>query len=273
VLNKIVSGGQTGADQAALDAAISCNMSHGGWIPKGRKTESGPLAPGYALTEMKSGRFPKRTRQNVQDSDGTVVFFYDKLSGGSKYTLKMANKLRRPCLALDFNAIPAFEIIANLHEWVKENNIGNLNVAGPRASKDARIYNAVKFIMTCIILLSASESKDESSNPNPGGVIENTRLRVRAKTLGEAANRFISELPAMDRVFMANMEVEDLDTVHLSFGPFVKNQFLHEEDSPLLISCREEIRREDLGSHDAATVIIHRVWENLRENDELRLMR
>lgn len=268
-----MSGGQTGADQAALDAAISCNMAYGGWIPKGRKTESGPLALKYNLKEMKSGRYPKRTRQNVLDSDGTVIFFHEKLSGGSKYTQKAAKKFRRPCLAVDLNAAPAFEIIANLYEWVKENKISVLNVAGPRASRNTKIYNAVRFVVTCIILLAGSETDTDADAQNHHGVTENTQLQVQAKTLDEAANRFISELPAMDRIIMANMEVEDLDTVHLSFGPFVKNQFLYDETSPLLTFCREETGREDIGADDAAIVIIHRVWEKLREDDELRLMR
>jgi predicted Rossmann-fold nucleotide-binding protein len=69
MLTKIISGGQTGADQAALDAAIELGIPHGGWIPKGRLTEAGPLPEKYNLTEMPTKDYLKRTKQNVADSD------------------------------------------------------------------------------------------------------------------------------------------------------------------------------------------------------------
>jgi len=84
MLTKIISGGQTGADQAALDAAIEMGIPHGGWIPKGRLTEAGPLPEKYNLQEMPSKDYLKRTQQNVLDSDGTLFFSHGDLTGGSK---------------------------------------------------------------------------------------------------------------------------------------------------------------------------------------------
>ena len=74
MIQKIISGGQTGADQAALDAAIKLGISHGGWIPKGRITEHGPLPDRYKLQEMPTDSYPARTEQNIIDSDGTVNY-------------------------------------------------------------------------------------------------------------------------------------------------------------------------------------------------------
>ena len=79
MVKKIVSGGQTGADQAALDVAIELGIPHGGWIPKGRKTESGPLPEKYKLKEMPTAFYPKRTVQNVVDPDGTFVEFHGNI--------------------------------------------------------------------------------------------------------------------------------------------------------------------------------------------------
>jgi hypothetical protein len=272
MLKKIISGGQTGADQAALDAAIELGMPYGGWVPKGRKTEIGPLPLKYCLQEMNSARYSKRTRQNVIDSEGTVIFSHGKLEGGSKYTRKAAKKHVRPWLAVDFNLLPSFEIIVNLHQWVSENDISILNVAGARAKKDSKIYSAVKFIMTCIILLEGLDSIRLQEQKNEE-TTKNSSLRVWAKTLDEAANRLISELPMMDRIIISNMEVEDLDPVHLAFAEFVKNRFLFEHTSELLISCQQEAGREDLSPENEVTLIIHRVWEKLRADNELRLMR
>ena len=103
MLTKIISGGQTGADQAGLDVAIKLNIPHGGWIPKGRLTEDGPLAERYNLQEMPSDNYSKRTEQNVIDSDGTVIFSHGKLTGGSAYTGKMAEKHSRPMLHVDMD--------------------------------------------------------------------------------------------------------------------------------------------------------------------------
>ncbi len=92
MIKKIISGGQTGADRAALDVALKLGISHGGWIPKGRKAEDGPLPDKYQLREMPTGSYPKRTEQNVLDSDGTLIIARGKLTGGSDLTRKMTLK-------------------------------------------------------------------------------------------------------------------------------------------------------------------------------------
>ena len=89
MISKIISGGQTGADRAALDVAIKLSIPHGGWIPKGRKTEDGTLPDKYKLKEMTTASYPKRTEQNVIDSDGTLIIARGQLTGGSDYNLKM----------------------------------------------------------------------------------------------------------------------------------------------------------------------------------------
>ncbi|MFH1216538.1 MAG: putative molybdenum carrier protein [Pseudomonadota bacterium] len=140
MLTKIISGGQTGADQAGLDAAIKLNIPHGGWIPKGRLTENGPLPEKYHLQEMPNGSYPKRTEQNVIDSDATVIFSHGKLTGGSDLTRKKAEKLNKPWLHLDLDAMSVGYATRLLKSWIIDNGIKVLNVAGPRGSKDPKIY-------------------------------------------------------------------------------------------------------------------------------------
>jgi hypothetical protein len=271
VLKKIVSGGQTGADQAALDAALELGLPHGGWIPKGRKTESGPLPVKYQLQEMDSGRYSKRTRQNVIDSDGTVIFYMEKLTGGSKYTVKMAVKHKRPHLRIDLNALPAFQAVSLIHSWVFKNNIGVLNVAGPRARKNPRVYVAVKFVISCVILSTTSENQEHHDFLNN---LKGQNPLLLPKTLDEAANRVISRLPHMDRAIIANMEIEELEPVYTAYNPLIKNHFsLDDGDSELIAACRREADLNDIEKNGAATVILHKVWEKLRESDEWRLMR
>ncbi|MBM9511962.1 putative molybdenum carrier protein [Desulfogranum marinum] len=140
---RIVSGGQSGADLAALDAAISRGVEHGGWLPKGRKTENGPLPSKYNLKELSTGQYRVRTEKNVIDSDGTLICSFGPLSGGSALTEALTIKHHRPCLHIDFDLFPGNKSVLAVERWLQDNHIRTLNVAGPRASNDSRIYNAV----------------------------------------------------------------------------------------------------------------------------------
>ena len=89
MIEKIISGGQTGADRAGLDAVIDLDIPHGGWIPKGRRTEDGGLPEKYNLKEMITGSYAARTEQNVIDSDGTFIVSHGKFNGGSAMTRRL----------------------------------------------------------------------------------------------------------------------------------------------------------------------------------------
>ncbi len=139
MLKKIISGGQTGADQASLDAAIKHNIPHGGAIPKGRMTEKGVLSDKYLLEEMATSSYSKRTEKNVVDSDGTVIFTHGQLTGGSMLTRKKAVEHNKPVLHLDMSDHNAEEAVGLLQGFIQENGVEVLNVAGSRASKDKDI--------------------------------------------------------------------------------------------------------------------------------------
>jgi len=152
VIKKIISGGQTGADRAALDVAIKAGIPHGGWIPKGRKAEDGMLPDKYQLQEMSTASYPKRTEQNVLDSDGTLIVSHGKLNGGSALTRKLAEKHKRPHIHLDMNKLSVNDAVDALRVWIGNNEIMILNVAGPRASKDPDIYNETAIIFETLLM-------------------------------------------------------------------------------------------------------------------------
>jgi len=147
MVNKIISGGQTGADRAALDVAIKLGISHGGWIPKGRLTENGILDDKYHLKEMETANYNKRTEQNVIDSAGTLIISHGKLTGGSDHTRDMVLRHGRPWLHIDLNKTESFQAAKQIRSWLAEHEIEVLNVAGPRASKDSAIYQATVDIL------------------------------------------------------------------------------------------------------------------------------
>jgi hypothetical protein len=143
---KIVSGGQTGADRAALDWAIENGISHGGWCPRGRRAEDGPIDVRYQLKETPSSDYPQRTEWNVRDSDGTVIFSIgERLSGGSLKTLEFAVKHRKPHLHLP--AASKENAASGLKKWIEQNNVRVLNVAGPRASKEPEVAEFLRYIL------------------------------------------------------------------------------------------------------------------------------
>jgi hypothetical protein len=131
---KIVSGGQTGADRAALDWAIERGVDHGGWCPRGRRAEDGVIAPRYRLRETPSERYEERTQWNVRDSDGTVILTLGAtLSGGSRTTAEWARALARPWMHVS-RAAHADRAADAVRRFVDAHGIRVLNVAGPRAS-------------------------------------------------------------------------------------------------------------------------------------------
>jgi hypothetical protein len=141
-LLKIVSGGQTGADRAGLDWAIANGFEHGGWCPKGRAAEDGPIASRYQLQETPTSDSEERTEWNVRDSDGTVIFSVgEKLSEGSLLTLVVAVSENKPCIHL--SAAAGGDAAQTLREFIGHHHIHVLNVAGPRASKEPGVADFV----------------------------------------------------------------------------------------------------------------------------------
>lgn len=146
VVDCIVSGGQTGVDRAALDAAIELGIPHRGWCPKGRKAEDGIIPSRYLLQETIGLDYAERTRRNVEESDATLILVHDQtkvlhLRGGTLLTWNCCEQLGRPVLALRLQR-PGPD--KRFHDWLLEHQVKTLNIAGPRASKDPGLYSAAK---------------------------------------------------------------------------------------------------------------------------------
>jgi len=148
MLVRIVSGGQTGVDRGALDAAIDAGLSHGGWCPKGRRAEDGRIPAQYSLAETSSCRYTERTARNVEDSDGTLVLASGPLSGGTKFTVEYASRSGRPCMVVDLDGAVDAEAVAL---WIGRCGIGVLNVAGPRESAKPGIADDARFFVEKVI--------------------------------------------------------------------------------------------------------------------------
>jgi len=145
---KIVSGGQTGVDRAALDAAMSAGFSVGGWCPAGRIALDGRIPERYPLRETPSSRYSQRTEWNVRDSDATLILTRGAPSGGTRLTVELAERYGRPLLIVDLGvASPWAEILG----WLKEHRILVLNVAGPREEGAPGIYEQAGKVLTGLL--------------------------------------------------------------------------------------------------------------------------
>ncbi|HEX9928009.1 MAG TPA: putative molybdenum carrier protein [Pyrinomonadaceae bacterium] len=144
-VRKIISGGQTGADPAALDFALENGIKTGGWIPKNRLAEDGRIPENYPnLRETKTENPAERTELNVQDSDATMIFSHGDLKGGSKLTVEMCDKHAKPRLHIDFEKTDFSQGVKKAQQFVIFSNCQTLNIGGARASEDSRIYEKTK---------------------------------------------------------------------------------------------------------------------------------
>jgi hypothetical protein len=142
----IRSGGQTGCDRAALDAAIELGLSHCGWCPRGRRAEDGRISHLYNLKETRSKLYHERTALNVRDSDGTVIFSRLPLRGGTGLTVDVCRRLAKPLILIGPKG--SVEVGARrLRKFIKAHQIRDLNVAGPRTTMDATIYDFTKSVI------------------------------------------------------------------------------------------------------------------------------
>jgi Circularly permutated YpsA SLOG family len=157
---KIISGGQTGADRAGLDVAIARSLPHGGWCPKGRKAEDGPLPPRYLLTETPTANYLVRTERNAAESDATVIFTLGGLSGGSKRTAEFAKKHGRPFLHLSLVTGGETRAAEKLAAFVRAHRVAKLNVAGSRESKAPGIH-----ALACMVLGLAVDLLGKDAEP------------------------------------------------------------------------------------------------------------
>jgi len=144
---KILSGGQTGVDRAALDFAIQHGIDHGGWCPRGRPAEDGPIPSRYHLQETESPDYNNRTERNVLDSDATLIIARDEpLMGGTAFTHELAVKHRRPVLVIYESG--GLEIsTTKIKQFLKQHVVQTLNVAGPRESEAASLATFIKTLL------------------------------------------------------------------------------------------------------------------------------
>ena len=155
---KIISSGQTGVDRAALDAALENDIACGGWCPKGRLAEDGPIAAKYPLVETETLSHAKSSELNVVDSDGTLLLNWGSLGGGSIKKAALVTRLKKPLRVLNLNENPKMD---DVEAWAIRFKIRVLNVSGPKASEVANAYVDAKAFITQLLIGDGTEADRE----------------------------------------------------------------------------------------------------------------
>jgi hypothetical protein len=163
----VISGGQTGVDRGALDAALSLGVPCGGWCPAGRAAEDGVIPARYPVMALRDAGYDERTAKNVEDSDGTLIIAFGRASGGTARTIDVCRRLDRPHLIMDATSVTFEEAVCRAVRFVREEDIRRLNVAGPRASGEPRGYEyACSLVRELCLQCGVSQSRDLPSQPS-----------------------------------------------------------------------------------------------------------
>lgn len=272
MLKKIISGGQTGADRAALDFAIKFNIEHGGWIPKGRRTENGPLPLTYKLKEMDTQDYKKRTLQNILDSHGTLIISRGRLTSGSKLTQSYAKVIGRPNCSIDLFQAEEFEAALIVNSFISENFIQVLNVAGPRMSHQPWIYNDVKTILETALYLSFMDTGQDSILKD--FVPANPVQEYFPDTLNDGIDILCKDFPLKTKAFIAKFEIQNIHMIYFAFLEYIRHRLGFDNGNDgLLKACSAKAGYDSITVEDAVMVVLKQLKQNLEKEVLLRVVK
>lgn len=274
MIEKIISGGQTGADIAALDVAIKLGIDHGGWLPKGRKTEAGPLSHKYQLMEMDSTDYRERTKQNIIDSQGTVIISRAELTGGSQLTQSYANVIGRPVCPINLSLTEEHEASMMIKTFVQENQIKVLNVAGPRLSQQPWIYSDVKLVLEVALYLLFCDSDHEKTISSfvPRDLVSEKKV----DSLEAAIERLDELMPLKSKTFIAKFNSKALYMLYFGFKDYIAHVAgVSEQNRSLLDSCANAIQQEskNCSADDVVMVIFQHLKTEYEKKYSLRVVK
>ena len=232
MLKKIISGGQTGADQAALDSAIKFNIEHGGWVPKGRKTEQGTLLAKYKMDEMKTADYRARTEQNIIDSDATLIIAGGSLTGGTFLTKKLAQKMDKPYCHIDYISMDDFEAAMLVHSFIVDNNVEVLNVAGPRISNDAAIYEGTRTIIEALIYMVELASGDGIEKVEY--IFFNKEEIIIPDNMDDLVRLFASKLSLKTKTKIATLQKSKISSLYFELSDYIMDKYIFRSDNTIL---------------------------------------
>jgi len=274
MLKKIISGGQTEADQAVLDVAIALGIPHGGWSPKGRISNISSRTGKYHLQEMLTDNYSDCIKQNVIDANGTLIISYGRLTGDLDYARRMTLGHRRQMLGIDLMQSAPFKAASLLNDWIQLYRIKILFAIGPGATANPDVGKHTRLIVEGALLFDPTGSRTTSAaSDNTKGYQYLGTLPVRLKTIDEAVDRLISELSFKEKTKIANMSESDLITFHISYGVYIRNELRLWGNDSLLAFCKAYAGVNDINPEQASYIIVKELWERLQSANVLKVIK
>lgn len=266
IVRRIISGGESGVERAALDLAIQLGISHGGWVAAGRLVDDGLLPDQYRLTEVASVEGPGSAEANLEMSDGVLLMTRGALSGPSAAVHARAQAQNQPHLLIDLDRYTRFQSSLLINAWLKSKQIEILFITGPRDKEQPSIYRDT---MECF---RAAWWALMMVEPVATGKPSDARDGV-PRTLADAVDRLMKVLPLKDKVTIANMGADEIAGLSTTLGRYVQKQFgIWDGNRDLMQSCMQTTNRKHLGDEEIAALIIDHLAQELKKTHVLRVL-
>ena len=274
MIEKIISGGRSGAEIAALDAAIKLGTAHGGWIPKDGAGPGGINADKYNLTEMPTTNRIETFKKNIRESDGSLMLSHGTLSSHVKSTKKTILRYSTPLLQVDLNNTNAFNAASLINDWIVDNDLNVLHVTGPSENEDDKIYPATLDILQAVYFLNLTESSMNQSIGVQDLLAQPLNTVVPPETIEAAVDIIINEMHLKDRALMANLKKEELPPLQLTLGLYIQKKLdIWFQDTTLYQACVTAAEKENLDKSNLPMVLIKLMWKKLKDTHRLRVVK
>ncbi len=266
IVRKIISGGQSGVERAALDLAIQLGIAHGGWVAPGRLVDDGLLPDHYRLKEMAFGDGTASAEPNIEMADGVLLLARGPLTGEAAAVHALVQARSQPCLAIDLDRYSRFQSSLLINSWLKSRQVEILFITGPREKEQPAIYRDTMECFRAAWWTLMMVEPVETKSPSAAG--DNL-----PRSLEEAVDRLQRELPLKDKVTIANMRADELTGLMPTLGRYIQRHFGIWEGNPdLTRSCIRAVDRRHLADEDIAALIIDHLVRQLRRTHTLRLI-
>ncbi len=274
MLEKIISCGRPGAEQAALDAAIKLGIAFGGWLPQGSDPMFAPESDKYNRTELASAQQTEANKTNIRKSDGTLLLSHGVLGFDSHEIEISARRYSNPLLQIDLNQVNAFNGAASINDWIMENAINVLHVSGPSQMEDKRIYQATHDILQAVYFLNLTEASVSLSMDSKDQVNAQPDKEQPPDNVDAAVDAIIKAMSLKDRTQLANFRAEEIAALQLTLGLYIKAKLDRWSGRAAFdSSCKVAANEEKMDKSNMPMVLIKLIWKKLRATHRLRVVK
>ena len=274
MLEKIISCGRPGAEQAALDAAVKLGVAFGGWLPKESDPKFEPDTDKYNRIELASTQQIEANKTNIRKSDGTLLLSHGTHGFETHEIAVAARRYSMPLLQIDLNQVNAFNAAGMINDWIMDNAISVLHVSGPSLTEDQRIYQATHDIIQAVYFLNLTESSVSLNMDSKDQTSQKSGAEKRPHNVEEAVDSIIEAMSLKDRTQLANFRVEEIPSLQLTLGLYIKAKLDFWSGRPDFDqSCEVAAEEEKLDKSNMPMVLIKLIWKKLRATHRLRIIK